>query len=158
MNMNGKWEFPSNNHGEIQGINNAGIETFAAQKYESLVRESIQNSLDAKQSNYEGPVIVKIFQEHVLPENIPGQESLKMAFKKCLEVKSNDEKTKRFFSRAYSSLSREKNNIHILKVSDFNTTGLSGGKTGEREDLLGAGWLKSPVLTTNQEMLVAVLV
>ena len=39
-----KWRFISNQNSTIVGINDAGIETFTANIYRSLVRESIQNS------------------------------------------------------------------------------------------------------------------
>ena len=42
------WNFPSNNNGDINGISNAGIETFKGAPYEALAREICQNSLDAK--------------------------------------------------------------------------------------------------------------
>ena len=46
-----KWIFPSNNNAEVRGINDAGMQTFAPTMYESIVRESIQNSLDAKKKS-----------------------------------------------------------------------------------------------------------
>ena len=42
-----KWRFLSNQNSTIVGINDAGIETFTANMNKSLVREIIQNSLDA---------------------------------------------------------------------------------------------------------------
>ena len=46
-----RWRFPDNHHGEIQGFNNAGVRTFDANTVSSVVRESIQNSLDAAKSS-----------------------------------------------------------------------------------------------------------
>ena len=51
------WQFPSNEVGEIEGPNNAGISHFADQRDTNLIRESIQNSLDAKAGI--GPVKVE---------------------------------------------------------------------------------------------------
>lgn len=45
-----KWRFVSNQNSTIVGINDAGIETFTADMHRSLVREIIQNSLDAEKS------------------------------------------------------------------------------------------------------------
>ncbi|QXM06731.1 hypothetical protein [Crassaminicella indica] len=41
------WNFPSNNFGQLNGISEAGIETFRGSPYSSLAREICQNSLDA---------------------------------------------------------------------------------------------------------------
>ena len=45
------WNFPSNNFGTVNGIGEAGIETFKGSPYKSLAREICQNSLDAKIDN-----------------------------------------------------------------------------------------------------------
>jgi hypothetical protein len=48
--LQGKWYFPSNGYGVFNGINDPGITTFTADitgHVNSLVREVIQNSLDA---------------------------------------------------------------------------------------------------------------
>ena len=42
------WNFPSNDNGQINGISEAGIETFKGSPFPSLAREICQNSLDAK--------------------------------------------------------------------------------------------------------------
>lgn len=51
------WNFPSNNGGTEAGFNDSGIETFAGKPFESLAREIIQNSLDARVSS-DKPVTV----------------------------------------------------------------------------------------------------
>lgn len=53
-----KWRFVSNQNSTIVGINDAGIETFSADIQRSLIREVIQNSLDATLPNNE-PVKVE---------------------------------------------------------------------------------------------------
>ena len=45
-----EWSFPSNNFGTLNGIGEAGIETFKGAPYRSLAREICQNSLDARSS------------------------------------------------------------------------------------------------------------
>ena len=42
-----KWNFPSNNKGDIIGIGHSGIETYQGTPLKSLAREICQNSLDA---------------------------------------------------------------------------------------------------------------
>ena len=53
-----EWNFPSNNGGQINGIANAGIETFNGRLIQSITRENCQNSLDAAKNENE-KVIVK---------------------------------------------------------------------------------------------------
>ena len=129
-----KWEFPSNNNATIYGLNDAGVATFSSTLYESLVREAIQNSLDAKNEEIDGPVEVHFTQETIEKTALPGWESLKQALEASVNVKSNDEKTTRFFSVAARQLDNEK--IRALKVSDYNTSGLEGGITGVQ----GSSW------------------
>lgn len=54
------WNFPSSNFGTLNGIGEAGIETFKGTPYKSLAREICQNSLDAKDGSGK-PVIVEFF-------------------------------------------------------------------------------------------------
>ena len=49
------WNFPPNNDGTTSGFNDGAIDTFAGNRLSSVVREIIQNSLDAKK-NPEEPV------------------------------------------------------------------------------------------------------
>ena len=45
--MSIKWNFPLNNDSGIEGLNDAGVETFSGKLYYSLGKEILQNSLDA---------------------------------------------------------------------------------------------------------------
>ena len=59
--LQGKWYFPSNGYGVFNGINDPGITTFTADitgHVNSLVREVIQNSLDAVKDDGK-PVVVE---------------------------------------------------------------------------------------------------
>ena len=42
-----EWRFPSNDYGEIKGINDSGVSMFRGTPLKSLAREICQNSLDA---------------------------------------------------------------------------------------------------------------
>ena len=55
-----KWNFPPTGGGVSQGFNDSGQEIFRADILEHVVREIIQNSLDAKDSRYNGPVFVRM--------------------------------------------------------------------------------------------------
>ena len=43
-----EWDFPSNGGGETYGFNNSSIDTFIGRRVFSLIRETIQNSMDAR--------------------------------------------------------------------------------------------------------------
>ena len=53
FNLMQKWNFPSNNYGQILGIADSGVETFKGTPIKSLAREICQNSLDASLNNNE---------------------------------------------------------------------------------------------------------
>lgn len=48
FNLSPKWNFPSNNHSQIIGIADSGVEMFKGTPIKSLAREICQNSLDAR--------------------------------------------------------------------------------------------------------------
>lgn len=119
------WFFPSNNYGTVTGIGEAGIETFRGSPYRSLAREICQNSMDAR-SDHSKPVIVDFSSFSISNTKVPGYESLHNAVESCLSFWSdqNNKKTIDFFMNAKSVL--ENSRVNVLRVSDFNTTGLQG--------------------------------
>lgn len=119
------WNFPGNNNGQLMGISEAGIETFKGSLISSLTREICQNSLDAAKDNNE-PVIVEFKKYTVKSTDIPGDLELKQSLRECLEFweEQNNIKAINFFTKAISTISKEK--ISILRVSDYNTKGLTG--------------------------------
>ena len=74
-----KWSFPSNNGGDVNGISNAGIETFQGTRIKSLAREICQNSLDARVDQAR-PVVVEFSSFKLERDKIPGIDSLQEAF------------------------------------------------------------------------------
>ena len=122
------WRFPSNDHGENKGINDSGVSTFRGTPLKSLAREICQNSLDA--SNGE-TVLVDFNLFSISSNDIPGKDALKDSFERCLEFWDiqRAKSTRDFFSNALDVISND--DCNILRISDFNTTGL----TGSREEL-----------------------
>lgn len=115
------WNFPSNNGGQEEGISNAGIETFAGKQSEALCKEILQNSLDAATSF---PIRVKFELLEMEKDIIPGIKSLEKIFESLSYYwKANDKATK-VLNLASDRLKSDF--IHVLKISDFNTTGLTG--------------------------------
>ena len=117
------WYFPSNDFGEVKGINDSGVATFRGTPLQSLAREICQNSLDAA-TNF--PVRVEFDTFFASTSNLPKIDSLKDSFEKC-SIYWKDQKaktTKDFFANAIDKINAEK--ITILRISDFNTKGLCG--------------------------------
>ena len=121
-----KWNFPSNNKGDIIGIGHSGIETYQGTPLKSLAREICQNSLDAA---LEGKTVEIEFMPFVLDtDEFPDAESLEKAFKASLKFWSvqSVRKATDFFERALKMI--ECGSVPFLRISDFNTTGLLGSK------------------------------
>lgn len=120
------FHFPSNNGGEVKGISDSGIETFAGNSIKGLGREIIQNSLDAN-AEFEEPAIVEFSLFTLNFSSLPGGNSLKEAFSyaKRYWSKQNSKKAQNFFEYA---LSQSESDIEVLRISDFNTTGLTGSR------------------------------
>lgn len=122
--MNINWNFPESNYSQRLGISEAGIETFRGSLFSSLAKEICQNSLDAIfDSNH--PVSIEFSKFEIDTSAIPGFDSLNDALISCLECES-DTKAKKFFENACKKMRSKK--INVLRVSDFNTTGLKGAK------------------------------
>ena len=66
-----RWHFAPSPGGQDQGPNEAMSELFKKEPFESLVRESIQNSLDAVQ-NPDEPVHVVFRWKRLIGNNHPG--------------------------------------------------------------------------------------
>lgn len=130
------WNFPSNNNGEIIGIGEAGIETFKGNLFSSLAREICQNSLDAR-ANYGIPVKVEYVLNDIKRENIPGIAELSEAITLSKDFWMDNKKTLNFFDKASEVCNSEY--IRVLRISDYNTTGLTGSdklKSSPWQDLV----------------------
>lgn len=120
------WNFLPYNYGRRRGISDSGVETFRGDRYRHLAKEICQNSLDAKNKGKE-PVKIDFQHIEIEKEDIPGYERYLEVFKQCYETsKSGSGKVKDFFAYSNEILNKEK--ISVLRISDFNTTGLTGSK------------------------------
>ena len=120
-----QWRFPSNDYGEKKGINDSGIATFRGTPLRSLAREICQNSLDAARAK---TVRVEFNAFDIAPDALPGCAVLKDTFERCAEFWSDQKAvtTKNFFANAIDKIGADK--IHMLRISDFNTSGLTGSR------------------------------
>lgn len=118
--MNTGWDFPSNNNGRIDGLNDSGIHHFTEAPIVSMTREVLQDSLDAAALNQ--PVIVK-FELHQLPqEALPRVDELKQILQRGKDTWISHGDASKFFENGLQVL--QKQTIPVLAIRDFNTTGL----------------------------------
>jgi hypothetical protein len=129
------WMFPANDDGQESGLNDPGIETFKDHPLKSLARECLQNSSDAADNS--GKPVEVHFQKLEIPSSeFPGCVEFKKILQSCASFSKSSKQTVQFFERALEVLTQEK--LHILRISDFNTTGLV---VGERDDR-SSDWFK----------------
>lgn len=127
------WNFPSNNYGQVTGLNDAGIETFKGDPWNSLAREINQNSCDAREKDSNEPVRVEFEVKELPVSQFPGKDTFIHILKQSLDYWKDNVKTVRFFEQALSVMQGE--TIKFLKISDYNTTGLKGANQGHQ-----GGW------------------
>lgn len=118
------WSFPPNNDGREDGLNDPGIETFRDNPLRSLAREIAQNSLDATDSEAGRPVEIQFSLENWARAKFPDADAFATTLSACERYWRGNESTRRFFGRA-RELMRART-IRVLKIEDFNTTGLRG--------------------------------
>lgn len=120
------WHFAPTGGGIIQGYNNAGAEHFKQDPIGKLVRETIQNSLDAHEDGLEA-VVVEIKQAEIDREYI-GADGLKLHLQRALERtrKTGQAEGQEAYRKALAVIERQ--TIPCLSIVDRNTTGLQGRK------------------------------
>lgn len=120
-----EWRFPSNNNGQLIGISESGVETFKGTPIKSLAREICQNSIDAVK-NQGLPARIEFRTFDLKPSEIPRFDQLQNAFHYARQFweSLNNKKASDFFKKAEAESRKEK--IRCLRISDFNTTGLTG--------------------------------
>ena len=122
----GVWNFPFSNFTGLQGLNDAGVETYNMDRIDSLAKEICQNSIDAIQDGKKNVILE--FNEWFIPRSeFPGYEdflnTLKLEHSFWDEYQKNDRKVPDFYKRAINLF--EKDNIRLLRISDYNTVGLT---------------------------------
>ena len=130
------WKFPSNSDGgETEGFNHAGINQFKGDVHQTMVREVIQNALDARRNTK--PVKVKFELKKFRPSEIPDCTGLIEKFSLCAKYWTNTPNAKSFFNKGKKLLNEE--TIPVMIVSDYETVGVNGeddDKTGQWHGLV----------------------
>ena len=124
-----KWHFgPA--AGVYVGINDAGIGIFRKTPYPGLAREILQNVIDAKDPDVKGPAKA-VFELVKIPKSqFPCPSQLSEVITRCHQFYPDGDdgaKTARLEKAAKKWLDNEAD-IPVLKISDYNTTGLTGVK------------------------------
>lgn len=125
-----KYIYPYLYGGEFTGINNSGMENFSKNPNGHLVKEVIQNSLDAKNNN-DLPVKVSFKLLKLNKKNIPDVEGMKDTLESC-KKSDESEKAQNTIDDALKILNNEE--ICVLEISDYNTTGLKGANSEKKSD------------------------
>jgi hypothetical protein len=123
-----EWDFPSNGGGETDGFNNSSIDTFIGRRVFSLIRETIQNSMDARASGTK-PVKMSFTLDLVGKSEALGISELlpflNLAAKTAKAQHGTEHPGTKFFQRAIDHVETAKN-IPFFSIHDFETTGLTG--------------------------------
>ena len=126
-----KWIFAKNDGGRDSGFHDAGVETFKGNFDRYLARELIQNSLDAR-LDITKPVKVVFSLMEMKRDAVPDIENLRVAFDRSKEYWRHDKKASLFFEKASEIARRE--TITMLRISDFNTSGVLGSDTDREKN------------------------
>ena len=120
------WHFPSTEGGQVNSINNAGIETFRGNELDSLTREICQNSLDAVKDETQ-PVIVEFKRFNLATDAFPNHGEMVSVYDQCEKTWTGlNPKSEQFITQAKKIMAQPV--MHFLRVSDFNTKGLEGAE------------------------------
>lgn len=124
------WEFASTGGGVATGFKDPTVSNFKGKPYYYLAREPIQNVIDNKLPN-SNPAIIKYELIQIKTSELPEINDLKEIFVKIKKYNEGQTDCVNFFNKAINKI--EKNaTIQILKISDFNTTGLYGTDNDKR--------------------------
>lgn len=114
-----------------RGISSAEEELFSSYgAADATVRELAQNSMDAKSATATGPVRMTFELCTIQTKQIPDYENLRRHIHSADECNRNDEQNNRL---RIAAADIDNDTIRVLRVGDYNTTGLTG-KEGKTEN------------------------
>lgn len=124
------WRFPMTFIGGGLGFNDGGTQLFKDDSIQSLAREVCQNSIDARAEGTNRPVEVEFSTFNVSREEFPGYdeflEIIQSEINYCNSYYHNNKNAVNYYKDALATLKSEQ--ITCLRISDFNTDGLTIGK------------------------------
>ena len=116
------WQFPPNSTNAPIGPRDRGIEHYTGRRFDSLVRETIQNSLDGQAKRGEAPVKVDFHLAELNVASFNGQELAEAVNASITGLKPKDEAYRKMFRKAAAQLGKA--TIPALVITDSNTTGV----------------------------------
>ena len=124
---NCRWFFAKSLGGQDQGPNDAMGENFKKMPFEAIVRESVQNSLDAKAYD-DKPVIVTFKFKSTDANNYPMLFRIDKHIQGCLDM-YDDKNAHKKFDPMLDYIDRARNaRMDYIEVHDENTTGMGYDK------------------------------
>ena len=139
-----KWDFPLAGTSDDEGANNSTIKEFRQAAYSKLVKEALQNSLDAR-VDPKKPVKVIFEKQTIDSSDVPGASQIYESICESCEYfpdgKNHEpiEQEKKYAKKYFV----EEHRIPVLKISDYNTTGLTGVNDLENRKTHWYGLVKS---------------
>ena len=130
-----KWNFVKAERGSgDKGINNPGIHSYSSDPIKNLAREICQNSLDAILTSNgistTNPVKIEFNDFTLSKDEFPERNRLEEVYKAQIDyykkIKEQDTTEVEFFKRALNVI--KKDEIEGMRISDFNTKGLTGSE------------------------------
>jgi len=111
--------------GADDGPNDALAENFNSKPTISLIRETIQNSLDAAVENSSEPVRVEYTFDELLIDDVPNLLEIREHIEGCLKLYKDNDNAQEYFPPMIEYLNQIGESIPYIKVSDSNTTGMN---------------------------------
>ena len=127
--MTGTWKFPPNNGGQIEGFNQASIDIWQGSLIFSVVRETIQNAIDAR-AGLEPAKVSFSFHDIPAPTEIRDLETYLESAKQYVARSRTDGENSdahsiaQFYENAIASV--KKAGTTFFAIQDYNTSGLEG--------------------------------
>ena len=131
------WNFPNLNDGTQEGFNVAALDMFKSERLQALVREMIQNSLDARLDPAK-PVEVRFTLRHEQALDNAGFIELRKYLEAAQAVEQHVD-AKAFYANALAQIDDGK--IAMLGVHDYNTMGLTGATYNPASAPKNGKWL-----------------
>lgn len=98
---------------------------------DAVVRETGQNSLDNRGTRAQGPVKMVFELATVRTDEIPGMEELRERWNAVMRQTTGQQGHDRMVDAAELTA---QNNLQVLRISDYNTTGLTGSESLKTPD------------------------
>ena len=139
MSQHFEWYFPDIKNGHKQGENDGMTDLFSGPTFHALVREALQNSLDAHQPDNDDPVRVAFSLRRIPASNLQDVLSLRNHIEACMVAceESLDNEGGKFSSMIKYLDSVKDGDILILDISDSNTKGMDFYYNEEEEECSG---------------------